>query len=152
MFPSFLNNDLLSYSAHEFAFRMNPINCIDIMASDQFSNIVLCPLYFVFSPGVFSLFRHIAWSSFVILSFCLAFFRYFVFSRGVFSLFRLFAWRFFVISSFRLAFFRYFVFSRCVFSSFCLFAWRSGGAKRLDNALRKDKITKNATQYNEITK
>ena len=37
MFPSFRNNDLVSYSAHEFAFRMNLINCIDIMASDQFS-------------------------------------------------------------------------------------------------------------------
>ena len=36
MFPSFRNNDL-SYSAHEFAFRMHLINCIDIMASDQFS-------------------------------------------------------------------------------------------------------------------
>ena len=37
MFPSFRNNDLLSYSTHEFAFRMNLINCIDIMASYQFS-------------------------------------------------------------------------------------------------------------------
>ena len=39
MFPSFRNNYLLhvSYSAHEFAFRMNLIDCIDIMASDQFS-------------------------------------------------------------------------------------------------------------------
>ena len=36
MFPSFRKNDLLSYSAHKVAFRMNPINCIDI-ASDQFS-------------------------------------------------------------------------------------------------------------------
>ena len=42
MFPSFRNNDLLSYSAHEFAFRMNLIKVhiilkVDIMASDQFS-------------------------------------------------------------------------------------------------------------------
>ena len=37
IFPSFRNNDLLSYSAHEFAFRTNLINCIDIMASDRFS-------------------------------------------------------------------------------------------------------------------
>ena len=46
---------------------------------------MLCPLNFVFSPGVLS-------------SFCVASFRSFVFSRGVFSLFRLFAWRLFVIS------------------------------------------------------
>ena len=37
MSPSFRNNDLLSYSANEFAFIMNVINCIDIMASNQFS-------------------------------------------------------------------------------------------------------------------
>ena len=126
MFPSFRNNDLVSYSAHEFAFRMNLIICIDIMASNQFSTkngMVSCFAllissfclasfrYFVFSPGVFSLFRLFAWRLFVISSFRLASFRYFVFSLGVFSLFRLFAWRLFVISSFRVAFFRLFVFS-----------------------------------------
>ena len=118
MFPSFRNNDSVSYSAHVFAFRMNLIICIDIMASNQFSTnngMVSCFAlsissfrltsfrYFVFSPGVF---------------------RYFVFSPDVFSLFRLFAWRLFVISSFRLAFSRYFVFSRDVFSLFRLFEWR----------------------------
>ena len=154
MFPSFRNNDLVSYSAHEFAFRMNLIICIDIMASNQFrtnNGMVSCLAskfrlfawrlfvissfrlasfrYFVFSPGVFSLFRLFAWRLFVISSFRLASFRYFVFSLGVFSLFRLFAWRIFVISSFRVAFFR-------------LFAWRSGGAKRRNNTRRKDEITK----------
>ena len=154
MFPSFRNNDLVSYSAHEFAFRMNLIICIDIMASNQFSTnngMVSCLAskfrlfawrlfvissfrlasfrYFAFSPGVFSLFRLFAWRLFVISSFRLASFRYFVFSLGVFSLFRLLAWRLFVISSFRVAFFR-------------LFAWRSGGAKRRNNARRKDEITK----------
>ena len=146
MFPSFRNNDLVSYSAHEFAFRMNLIICIDIMASNQFrtnNGMVSC---------LASKFRLFAWRLFVISSFRLASFRYFVFSPGVFSLFRLFAWRLFVISSFRLAFFvissfrvasfRYFVFSRGVFSSFRLFAWRSGGAKRRNNARRKDEITK----------
>ena len=132
MFPSFRNNDLVSYSAHEFAFRMNLIICIDIMASNQFST----------NNGMVSKFRLFAWRLFVISSFRLASFRYFVFSPGVFSLFRLFAWRFFVISSFRVASFRYFVFSRGVFSSFRLFAWRSGGAKRRNNARRKDEITK----------
>ena len=113
MFPSFRNNDLVSYSAHEFAFRMNLIICIDIMASNrqQWDGVVFCPLNFVFSPGVFSLFRLFAWRIFVISSFRLASFRYFVFSLGVFSLFRLFAWRLFVILSFRMAFFRLFVFS-----------------------------------------
>ena len=61
IFPSFRNNDLLSYSAHEFAFRTNLINCIDIMASDRFFR------YFVFSRGVFSLFRLFAWR-FVVFS------------------------------------------------------------------------------------
>ena len=129
MFPSFRNNDLVSYSAHEFVLRMNLIICIDIMASNQSSTkkwdgIVFCPLNFVFSPGVFSLFR-----LFVISSFRLASFRYFVFSPGIFSLFRLFAWRFFVISSFRVASFRYFVFSRGVFSSFRLAFWRGEKTK-----------------------
>ena len=146
MFPSFRNHDLVSYSAHEFAFRMNLIICIDIMASNQFSTnngMVSC---------LASKFRLFAWRLFVISSFRLASFQYFVFSPGVFSffvfspgvfsLFRLFAWRFFVISSFRVASFRYFVFSRGVFSSFRLFAWRSGGAKRRNNARRKDEITK----------
>ena len=59
---------------------------------------MLCPLNFVFSPGVLSSFR-------------LASLRYFVVLRGVFSLFRLFAWRLFVFSSFRMAFFRLFVIS-----------------------------------------
>ena len=77
----------------------------------QWDGIVFCPLNFVFSPGVFSLFRLFAWRLFVISSFRLASFRYFVFSLGVFPLFRLFAWRLFVISSFRVAFFRLFVFS-----------------------------------------
>ena len=121
MFPSFRNNDLVSYYAHEFAFKMNLIICIDIMASNQFSTnngMVSCFAlyissfrlasfrYFVFSPGVFSLFRLFAWRLFVISFFRVAFFRYFEFSRGVFSLFCLFAWRFFVFSSFRLAFWR----------------------------------------------
>ena len=100
--PSFRNNDLVSYSAHEFAFRMNLIICIDIMTSNQFSAIngmvSQNALNFVCSPGVFSLFRLFAWRLFVISSFRLASFRYFVFLRGVFSLFRLFAWRFFVFS------------------------------------------------------
>ena len=51
---------------------------------------------FVFSPGVFSIFRLFAWRRFVISSFCLASFCYFVFSPSVFSLFCLFAWHFFV--------------------------------------------------------
>ena len=146
MFPSFRNNDLVSYSAHEFAFRMNLIlhryYGVQSVQYQQWDGIVFCPLNFVFSPGVFSLFRLFAWRLFVISSFRLASFRYFVFSLGVFSLFRLFAWRLFVISSFRVAFFRLFVFSRGVFSSFRLFAWRSGGTKRRNNARRKDEITK----------
>ena len=104
MFPSFRNNDLLSYSAHEFAFKMNLINCIHddygvrSVQYQQWDGIVFCPLNFVFSPGVFSLFR-----LFVISSFRLASFRYFVFSHGV-------------LSSFRLAFFSLFRLFRGIFS------------------------------------
>ena len=135
MFPSFQkNNDLVLYSTHEFAFRMNPHNLhryygVKSVQYQQWGGIVFCPLNFVFSPGVFSLFRLFAWRLFVISSFRLASFRYFVFSPGVFSLFRLFAWRFFVISSFRVASFRYFVFSRGVFSSFRLAFWRGEKTK-----------------------
>ena len=49
--------------------------------------------YFVFSRGVFSLFRLFAWRFFVISSFRVASFRYFVFSRGFLSSFRLAFWR-----------------------------------------------------------
>ena len=41
--------------------------------------------YFVFSRGVFSLFRYFALRYFVISSFCVALFRYFVILRGVIS-------------------------------------------------------------------
>ena len=116
--------------------------CIDV-ASDHLSSIggvVSClpsEYYFVFSPGIFSLFRIFAWRPFVISSFRLAFFCYFVFSRGVFSFFRLFAWRFFVFSSFRLA------------------LWL-GHAKRRNNEKKTPReITKrrnNAWRKDEITK
>ena len=142
MFPSFRNNDLVSYSAHEFAFRMNLIIWRPISSVPTMGWYRVWPLNFVFSPGVFSLFRLFAWRLFVISSFRLASFRYFVFSPGVFSLFRLFAWRLFVISSFRLAFFRYFVFSRGVFSLFRLFAWRFFVFSLGVLAGRKDEITK----------
>ena len=124
MFPSFRNNDLVSYSAHEFAFRMNLIICIDIMASNQIST--NNGMIYRVLPSKFRLF---AWRLFVISSFRLASFRYFIFSPGVFSLFRLFAWRFFVISSFRVASFRYFVFLRGVFSSFLFAFWRGEKTK-----------------------
>ena len=164
MFPSFRNNDLLSYSAHELAFKMNLINSLDIMTSDQFSTnngmvhvhcIVICPLIFVFSPGVYSLFRLFAWRLFVISSFRLASFRYFVFSPGVFSLFRIFAWRLFVISYFlhgvfslfRLVAWRFFVISSfCgrlfVISSFRMASFRLFVFSRCVLAGRKDEITK----------
>ena len=120
-----LHRNCIQNEAH----KLHRYNGVRSVKYQQWDGIVFCPLNVVFSPGVFSLFRHFAWRLFVISSFRMASFRYFVFSLGVFSLFRLFAWRLFVISSFRVAFFR-------------LFAWRSGKAKRRNNARRKDEITK----------